>query len=130
MPEATFTIVEAGDQEAAEPVVLVRAVQTCIVCPSQWDAWDAEGRYFYLRHRHGRGSVDHFTDPDPDTWASTAGDGPLGQVARFHQELVYGGDGDDMGELRSFCELAGIQLAPDFQLTTFEGHIARQVAHG
>ena len=28
---------------------LVRVVETCHACPSQWDAWDAACRYYYLR---------------------------------------------------------------------------------
>ena len=27
--------------------------QTCNACPSQWDAWDAEGNYYYIRYRWG-----------------------------------------------------------------------------
>ncbi len=61
---------------------IVRAVQTCWACPSQWDAWTADGEYLYLRFRHGHGTarwyaggypnnvnesrlVGEFTDPDP-----------------------------------------------------------------
>lgn len=38
-------------------IIIVRAMQTCAACPSQWDAWDADGRYWYLRFRHGRGTM-------------------------------------------------------------------------
>ncbi len=36
---------------------IVKAVRTCIACPSQWDAWDSEGKYLYLRYRHARGTI-------------------------------------------------------------------------
>lgn len=121
--EWPFFIVAPGDQEATEPVVITRAVQTCVVCPSQWDAWDDRGRYFYLRHRNGRGSVDTFASEDPETW----GAGAFGEVARFHgQELPEGAD--DLEELAAFCGLAGITLADDVQLTTYAQHIAQGVA--
>lgn len=124
MPDP-FAIVHTGDQEPDGTVVLTRGVQTCIACPSQWDAWDAQGRYYYLRHRNGRGSVDRFASQDPDTWGTE----PLGQLARFHaKELPYGGD--DLQELAAFCELAGIELAPDFQLTTYQEYIARGADRG
>jgi hypothetical protein len=37
--------------------------QTCNACPSQWDAWDADGVLYYIRYRWGhltihRGGVD------------------------------------------------------------------------
>ncbi len=32
--------------------------QTCRLCPSQWDAWTDDGRYMYIRHRHGYLSVE------------------------------------------------------------------------
>jgi hypothetical protein len=38
-------------------VILVRAVQTCPAAPSQWDAWDLDGRYWYLRYRSGHGGM-------------------------------------------------------------------------
>jgi hypothetical protein len=41
-----------------DPIVLVRVHQTCMACPSQWDAWDANGQYYYLRYRYGRGTVE------------------------------------------------------------------------
>lgn len=38
-------------------VTLVKSVQTCFACPSQWDAWDTEGNSYYLRYRWGCGQV-------------------------------------------------------------------------
>lgn len=38
-------------------VTLVHLEQTCEACPSQWDGWDAEGTYYYIRYRWGHLSV-------------------------------------------------------------------------
>ena len=40
------------------PVAVVRVVRTCRACPSQWDAWTAQGVYVYVRYRSGRLTVD------------------------------------------------------------------------
>lgn len=34
-------------------ITLVKLVQTCAAYPSQWDGWDAEGNYYYIRYRYG-----------------------------------------------------------------------------
>lgn len=34
-------------------IELVKLHQTCEMCPSQWDAWDKEGNYYYIRYRFG-----------------------------------------------------------------------------
>lgn len=82
---------------------IVKAVRTCTACPSQWDAWTADGQYLYLRYRSGVGTADTYRDPDPDTWTAP----PDGRVARFDTEDRLDGD-IDLGE---FCELAGLDLA-------------------
>ena len=38
-------------------IELVRVEQTCMACPSQWDAWDKDGTYYYIRYRWGFLSV-------------------------------------------------------------------------
>ena len=38
-------------------ITIIRAVQTCGACPSQWDAWDAKGQEYYLRYRFGHGTL-------------------------------------------------------------------------
>jgi hypothetical protein len=83
-------------------VIIVEAVQTCEACPSQWDAWDADGYYWYLRYRHGRGAAERQPGPDPDTWASK------------DPELTFRGDEGAPGgwiDLEDFCRLAGLTLA-------------------
>lgn len=52
----------------ASPLEFVKVVRTCIACPSQWDAWNAEGDYYYLRYRSGRGTIEETPGPDPATW--------------------------------------------------------------
>lgn len=48
-----------------ESVTLIRLEQTCWACPSQWDAWDSEGGYYYIRFRWGFLSV---SKGSSDTW--------------------------------------------------------------
>jgi len=71
-------------------ITITKAVQTCFACPSQWDAWDADGNYYYLRFRWGHGTVTDGTK----------------QVAAFAGDDPYGGFID----LDEFCERAGITL--------------------
>lgn len=72
---------------------IVRAVQTSVACPSQWDAWTDEGTYLYLRYRSGLGTV------------QVAAGGPC--VVEFQ----HGDDLDGWIDLDHFCRLAGIELA-------------------
>ncbi len=87
--------------------VLAKVVQTCAACPSQWDAWTADGQYFYLRYRFGIGTVDAYDSPDSDTWPSF----PDGQVARFGESSL-----DGVISLRDFLAAAGLELAPDAEI--------------
>jgi hypothetical protein len=50
---------------SAMTITLARVVETCIACPSQWDAWTTDGQYLYLRYRGGRGTVDAYDAPGP-----------------------------------------------------------------
>lgn len=85
-----------------DDLTIVRAIQTCFACPSQWDAWTGTGQYLYLRYRSGHGTVDTFADSDPDTWGRV----PSGWTARFE----HGGRWDSEIELDEFCRLAGLRL--------------------
>ena len=45
-------------EHATQPLPhFTRTEQTCHGCPSQWDAWDAEGNQYYLRFRWGVGTI-------------------------------------------------------------------------
>ena len=93
-------------QWTVEPVaVIARTVETCAACPSQWNAWTPDGRYFYLRYRSGIGTVDAYESPDPETW----GCAPDGAVARFDT----GDRLDGCISLEDFCARAGLRIAED-----------------
>lgn len=91
-------------------ITIVRAVQTCTACPSQWDAWDADGNYYYLRYRHGHGEVTQFRDEDwwkaKDWGGYSDNPGFIGQVAQFS----HGDPLDGLIELDEFARLAGMLL--------------------
>lgn len=112
---------------------ITRAVQTSLACPSQWDAWDSEDNYYYLRFRHGQGLMVHYKTED---WADAPDVKPyeewvrgtdniynmnsefLGFTARFEYGDEYLGD----ISLEKFAELAGFEL--DLQAyTDFGNHI-------
>jgi hypothetical protein len=82
---------------------LARVVQTCLACPSQWDAWTTDGQYLYLRYRWGIGTVDAYDSFNSDTWEDFAD----GNVTRFELGGRYDGD----IELADFLEAAGLRLA-------------------
>lgn len=74
---------------------LVRVVETCGGCPSQWDAWDAEGAYYYLRFRYGYGSV-------------SIGENDESQQIR---EFRHGDDMAGIIDLETFARLAGLDVS-------------------
>lgn len=89
-------------------VTIVKAVQTCEACPSQWDAWTDTGQYLYLRYRWGVGTAEEFDSPDPETWDTY----PATPIAEFDTGEEYGGE----ISLTEFCQRAGLTLAPDAEL--------------
>lgn len=90
-------------------ITLARVVETCAACPSQWDAWDTDGRYYYLRYRFGRGTVQ-----------AESADGPI--VAEFGENSM-----DGCIELDEFCAEAGIGLAEDAPVTPFADHFDQEL---
>ena len=80
-------------------VILVKTVQTCRACPSQWNAWDLDGNYWYLRYRHGHGTAERQPGPDVDTWAW-----------KENGDISFTNEGTDLedGEisLEDFCRMA------------------------
>lgn len=104
-------------------ITLARVVCTLSCVPTQWDAWDTEGRYYYLRYRFGRGTVDTYDDPDSDTWTVI----PYGHTAEFRDEDdPWGGD----IELDEFLERAGMMLMPGAAVVSYEEYarMAKQTA--
>lgn len=79
--------------------VFTRTAQTCRCMPSQWNAWDADGQYYYLRYRSGRGSIE--TAGSEQDYLDN---GPSSLVAAFTAD-----DDEYVGEmsLEEFLELAG-----------------------
>lgn len=84
---------------------LVRIIQTVPACPSEWFAWDADGNWYYLRYRCGRGSV-HMSRGGPppgadhDLFIDALGD------AQPIAEFRHGGEYDGEIGLDEFLELA------------------------
>jgi hypothetical protein len=76
---------------------IVRTVETCGGCPSQWDAWTDNGQYLFLRYRFGTGTVT--TENDATGPARTI-------IARFQT----GDPWDGMIALEDFCARAGLLL--------------------
>ena len=104
----------AGGRTA--PVTLVRVTQTSSGCPAQWDGWDEEGRYYYLRYRYGTGEVRQYRTPD---WSRTRKDELIRVVATFE----HGHPLDGVISLEEFAEHAGIKVAPGAALTGFWEHV-------
>jgi hypothetical protein len=103
----------AGGRTA--PVTLARVVQTSSGCPAQWDGWDEEGRYYYLRYRYGTGEVRQYRTPD---WHRTRKDELIRVVTTFE----HGHPLDGVIALGEFAENAGITIAAGAALTGFWDH--------
>lgn len=82
--------------QAAPTYTVVKAIQTCWACPSQWDAWTDTGQYLYLRYRGGRGTV------------STGGDDGMSEVVA---SFCHGDSLEGSITLEKFAELARLELA-------------------
>ncbi len=117
-------------------LTITKAVQTCMACPSQWDTWDAEGNYYYLRYRSGCGSVDQYENENwvdapwvdnPDQtqpgWIRRANTAYIRTVAEFQ----YGHPLDGSITLEEFAAHAGITLAPGLDRTGFWRNIKNQL---
>lgn len=118
-------------------ITLVRAVQTSVACPAQWDAWDAEGRYYYLRFRHGCGSVE--SAPTKELWRAKCVELPVSEEhpyggyswpgTDFLHEYDFQDEDEWRGDitLEEFCQRAGITLAPDIERTAWGRHIMNEL---
>lgn len=102
-------------QGPREPITLVRA-EGGGACPSQWEAYDAEGNFYYLHYRHSYGYVDK--SPSEELWRKVWD----AQAKRYKDTEVVAsftwGPYEDCGHisLEEFCAHAGIRL--DFQKET------------
>jgi hypothetical protein len=109
-------------------VTIVKAVQTCMACPAQWDAWDSEGRFWYLRYRHAHGEARRY-DEGPGWYKAEPADGKPWIEPAEALDFDYGDspyDGDI--ELPLFCELAGLVLSPDAEVTGWGTYMSEALA--
>lgn len=104
-----------------DEITIVRAVQISFACPAQWDAWTTDGRYLYLRFRHGYGCARWEHGPDADQWSDDQLFGPV--AASFEDDDPWAG----CIELEEFCERAGITLAPDLEHVEYGEHFANML---
>jgi hypothetical protein len=104
------------------------------MCPSQWDAWDEEGNYYYLRYRHGYGEMRQYKDenwvgadwkPDDEINKEEAGWGVYANTSYIRTIAVFehGDPLDGCIELDEFCQLAGVELDKDLVYTNFGEHL-------
>lgn len=112
---------------------IVRAVQTSLAMPAQWDAWDSEDNYYYLRFRHGTGLMVHYKTEDwadaPDVKPYKEWVCPPDNIYNMNSEFLgftaqceYGDEYLGDITLEQFAELAGFEL--DLQdYTNFGNHI-------
>lgn len=114
-------------------IKIVRAVQTAMACPSQWDLWDDQGNYYYARYRHGCGDVrqyksEHWTNaPQRELseeektpgWFWRANEEYIGYVAGFDTDDPW----DGMMDLPEFCQRAGLELSDDLMHTNYGEHL-------
>jgi hypothetical protein len=92
-------------------ITIVRAVETCSACPSQWDAWDEAGNFYYLRYRSGYGEMRCYKTPD---WYQVDAD----ELRYIVAEFEHGDPFDGVISLEKFAELAGVELSPDLETST------------
>lgn len=119
-------------------ITIVRAVQTSLACPAQWDLWDADGNYYYARFRSGYGSLTQYQDenwteapwkPDEEIDKTVPGWGRRANTA-FIADIAGFEHGDDLAgsiSLEGFAELAGITLAPECWREGFGDYVRDQL---
>ena len=94
------------------PVTLMRAVQTSMGCPSQWNAWDMNGQFYYLRYRRAHGTVHMFADEDYRNWDMEEWQNPLVRFGHGHPM-------DGVISFDKFCRLAKLTIAPMIEYECF-----------
>jgi hypothetical protein len=102
-------------------VTIVRAVQTSVACPSQWDAWDGQGQFWYLRYRHAHGEARRYAE-GPDWYRGTHGD-PLEQHRADYGDSPWDGE----TTLPELCAQLGFAVSPDVEYTGWGQHAADEL---
>jgi hypothetical protein len=117
-----------GDEQVV--VKITRAVMTSSACPVQWDAWDAEGNYYYLRFRHGYGEMHQYENENwvgaPFPEGADVNFSNLHDINPMHIRTVTTFELEDefgVDTLEQFAEHAGIELAPDLYETDYGEHL-------
>lgn len=96
-------------------ITIVRAIQTSSACPSQWDAWDADGQYYYLRFRHGQGTAQAMDQANPNYQAELVG--------QFVDDDPWNGS----IELDEFLKRAGMALSPNVEYKGYGRYFAEKL---
>jgi hypothetical protein len=100
-----------------------------MACPAQWDAWDEEGNYYYLRYRHGCGAMIQYKTED---WLDAPYPGDVNfanvytsnpEYIRHVAEFEYGDPLDGDIELDDFARLADVELDPKIYHTNYGDHL-------
>ena len=102
-----------------KPLLLAKVRLTCPSVPSQWDAWDAAGQYYYIRYRFGRLTVDSYPSPNPEEWKTIA----EGHLFRWtHPDREARGNQCYHGEmtLREVCKHTGIIIDDDADIRPYD----------
>lgn len=99
---------------------IVKATQTSFACPSQWDAYDSDGNYWYLRYRYGAGEAVQLSSPD---WK-------FDERENAERRLTFKGDHplDGVISLEEFAQRAGFELADDVDTRSYGEFVADQLA--
>ena len=83
---------------------IVKMIETCGGCPSQWDGWDDEGAYYYFRYRWGYLRIDK--SPTQEKWVSglaiAYGAEPGESVTIYGEQL-----GHEMDGILGYSDLKG-----------------------
>lgn len=92
-------------------IILARIVQTCVACPSQWDAWDVDGNYWYLRYRSNIGTVERQPSEDYMTWSVKEANIRFKVIGIIQSGFI---------DIYTFCKLAGINIHPQATIISYK----------
>lgn len=112
----------------ADQVIIVKALRTSLACPSQWDAWDDQGRYYYCRYRNGCGSVHRAASQEvyEDAYENASLEKTVNgyvwhglEAIEFVADFEYGDEYDGCMEFEQFCRLADLCLTPNWDNVSY-----------
>jgi len=115
-----------------ETIRIIRAVQTAMMCPSQWDLWDVENNYYYARYRRGCGELRQYQtenwvgapwkeniDETQPGWGIAGNSEFIRTVAEFRT----GDEWDGFITLEDFAAETGIILDPQVYQIGYGDHM-------